>query len=210
VYTIGILGGVASGKSKVAELFARLGAEVLDADAAGHEVLKLDEVKRAIRDRWGDAVFNSDGEVDRPAVARIVFGNTPQAAGELAWLEKITHPRISERLREQIAEMKQRGDARAAVLDAPVMLKAGWDALCDVIVFVDAPRDVRRSRARNRGWTDAEFAAREAAQESLEAKRKRADEIIDNSGPLMATQSQVARIWQKLLEANPSRVSVSP
>jgi dephospho-CoA kinase len=207
VYTIGILGGVASGKSKVAELFARLGAEVLDADAAGHEVLKLDDVKQAIRNRWGESVFNAQGDVDRPAVAKIVFGDTPQAAGELAFLEQITHPRIGQRLRDQISEIALRGDARAAVLDAPVMLKAGWDSFSDFVVFVDAPRDVRRSRARGRGWTDAEFAAREAAQESLEAKRKRADEIIDNSGPLVALQSQVARIWQKLQKRNPSNPS---
>ncbi|MEX0641785.1 MAG: dephospho-CoA kinase, partial [Pirellulales bacterium] len=194
--------------------------DVLDADAAGHEVLKLDEVKRAVRDRWGDAVFAPDGEINRAAVAAIVFAQTPEAAGELAFLEQLTHPRISERLRDQIAEIGRRGpsenrQARVAVLDAPVMLKAGWDTLCDLIVYVDAPRDVRRSRARGRGWSDAEFSAREAAQESLEAKRKRADEIIDNSGPLMATQAQVARIWQKLptistTAANPSRVPVSP
>ena len=76
---IGLIGGVASGKSLVAKLFVELGAEWLDADQAGHEALGLQEVKDAIHERFGDEVFGPDGQIARPALGRLVFGNTSQA-----------------------------------------------------------------------------------------------------------------------------------
>jgi dephospho-CoA kinase len=85
------------------------------------------------------------------------------------------------------------------VLDAPVMLKAGWDKLCDTIVFVDASNELRLARALGRGWSQGEFAAREAAQESLELKRRLADMIIDNSGPPETTRAHVERLWHLLV-----------
>ena len=87
----------------------------------------------------------------------------------------------------------------AAALDAPLLLEAGWDRLCDTLVFVDAPRGLRLARARKRGWSEADFARREAAQQSLEAKRGRADLVVDNSGPLDATRAQVERLWHSLI-----------
>ena len=79
------------------------------------------------------------------------------------------------------------------------MLEAGWHTLCDHIVFVDAPRQVRLARALTRGWTEADFTSREAAQESLDVKRRQADAIIDNSGSLESVQAQVRRLWDSLL-----------
>ena len=194
---IGILGGVASGKSAVSHRLRSLGAEVLDADREGHAVLREAEVKGAIRHRWGERVFDAAGEVNRPAVAEIVFAATPESKAELTFLEQLTHPLIGQRLQEQLAELQREG-ARVAVLDAPVMLKAGWDRLCQRIVFVDAPRDVRLARARQRGWTEADFAAREAAQEPLETKRSRADVTLDNSLTRQHLFAQVDRFWRSL------------
>ena len=166
---IGLLGGVASGKSLVAEQFCKLGAGVLDGDRAGHEVLRLPEVKQLVRERWGQKVFTADGEVDRKSLGTIVFAPTPDGRRELEYLEKITHPRIGERLRQQAAELAARQVA-AAILDAPVMLKAGWDAFCDHIVFVDSPQEIRRAGPA-RGWRQEDIAARESVQEPLEVKR---------------------------------------
>jgi len=196
---IGILGGVASGKSAVSNRLKTLGAVVLDADQIGHEVLREPEVKEELRRRWGETVFDAAGEVDRRKVAGIVFAATPQGEDELAFLERLTHPRIGERLREQLEELRFRG-VRAAVLDAPVMLKARWDRMCDCIVFVDTPRHVRLARARQRGWTEAGFAAREAAQEPLETKRRRAGTILDNSSSWDQLYEQVDRFWRTLFE----------
>lgn len=196
---IGILGGVASGKSEVANRLRALGAEVLDADRAGHAVLCEPEVRQALERRWGPRILDAAGQVDRRKVAEIVFAGTTESEAELAFLEGLTHPRIGRRLEEQLAQW-QRAGVPAAVLDAPVMLKAGWDRLCQRMVFVDTPWPVRLARARQRGWTEAEFAAREAAQEPLEAKRARADVTIDNAATREQLAAQVDRFWQSLRE----------
>jgi dephospho-CoA kinase len=197
---IGLLGGVASGKSLVAAQLEKLGAMLLDADRVGHDVLREAEVKVALRQRWGERVFGADGEVVRPAVGRIVFADSPDGPRELQFLEQVTHPRIAERLQRQIAEAAAAG-APAVALDAAVMLKGGWDRLCDTVWFVDAPRAARIERAGQRGWSEAQFAAREAAQESLEEKRRRANAVIDNSGSPDGTARQVRALWQQVMSA---------
>ncbi len=194
---IGILGGIASGKSVVAETFRELGAGLLDADRAGHEVLELEEVKQALQQRWGDNIFASDGSIDRAQIAKIVFQPAPEGPQELKFLEQQTHPRIGELLGRQSAEYAEQG-VPAIVLDAPVMLKAGMQEMCDAIVFVDAAPEVRAQRAMQRGWTREEFVARERAQESLDVKREQADWVIDNSGTLESTKAQALQFWEKL------------
>ena len=198
-HVIGILGGIGSGKSFVAELMKARGAVVLDADRVGHEVLREPQVESAARERWGDGIFNSDGHIDRKRLAKIVFAPPPDGPGELAHLEQLTHARIGERLQEQIAEIASREHPAALVLDAPVLLKAGWNQFCDKIVYVDAPHDVRLARVLARGWTEEELARREAAQEPLDVKRRLADLVIDNSGPAEATAAQMNVLWPQLI-----------
>jgi dephospho-CoA kinase len=198
VPVIGLLGGVASGKSLVAGQLAAQGAVVLDADRVGHEVLKEAQVKQALVNRWGQRMLNPEGEIDRSAVGRIVFAAPPQGEAELKYLESVVHPRIGRRLREQIVQAEAAG-APAIVLDAAVMLKAGWDRECDVIWFVDVPREVRAARARQRGWDEKQFAAREAAQESVEEKRRRSQAVIDNSGTPASTAEQAQELWRRLI-----------
>ncbi len=195
---VGLLGGIASGKSLVAGQLVALGAGLLDADAAGHDVLLRPEVREAVRRRWGNGVFDATGRVVRPALAKLVFADTPEARADLAHLEQITHPLIGEVLRERAIAMADLGTP-LIVLDAPVMLKAGWDTLCDHLIFVDAPVEVRRERARSRGWSDAEFAAREARQEPVEEKRRLADFVVDNSGSAGGTNLQITRLWPSLV-----------
>jgi dephospho-CoA kinase len=195
---VGLLGGVASGKSLVARQFCELGAGLLDGDRAGHEVLLYPEIERQIREHFGEEVFGPQGRVDRKALGRIVFATSPDGRQALERLERITHPEIGALLRRQAEKLAAEG-RKLAVLDAPVMLKAGWNEFCDHIVFVDAPRRIRLARAMERGWNQEDFAAREAAQESLEVKRAHADTIIDNSGPPEATQAQVKRLWDHLV-----------
>ena len=195
---VGLLGGVASGKSLVAAALARLGAGVLDADRAGHEVLRLPEVIDAARKRWGEAVLGPDGQIDRRRLAAVVFSGPPQGPEERKFLEKLTHPRIGARLQEEARRLEAAG-CRVAVLDAPLLLEAGWDTLCHRLVFVDAPRPIRLARALARGWSEREFAEREGVQESVDSKRKRADVVVDNSGSPEETQAQVERLWASLV-----------
>jgi len=195
---IGIAGGIASGKSLVSEQLASLGAVILDADRAGHDVLREPEVKTAVRVRWGGDVFTAEGEVDRGKIAEIVFSPPPAGPTELTYLEQLTHPRIGQQLRDRMAELDRCGETIAAVLDAPVMFKAGWDKMCDKILFVDAPRELRLARAKSRGWSEADFDARERAQESIDVKRCGADVIIDNSSSPEHTYTQLERFWRSI------------
>jgi dephospho-CoA kinase len=195
---LGLLGGVASGKSLVAGEFARLGAGVLDADRAAHEVLRMPQVEQAVRERWGEAVFGPDGHVDRTRLAAIVFAPPPKGPQERVFLEQLTHLRTG-RLLEGEARRLAAAGVCLAVLDAPLLLEAGWDRLCNTLVFVDAPRQLRLARALARGWSETDFAARECVQESLDSKRKQADAVVDNSGSPEQTQVQVQRLWATLI-----------
>jgi dephospho-CoA kinase len=198
MHVIGLLGGVASGKTEVARHLARLGAGVLDADRAGHEVLLLPEVESAVRARWGDAAFDAAGRICRQSLAKIIFDDTPEAIRDRTYLEALTHPRIAERLQTEARRLESAG-CPAVVLDAPLLIEAGWQTLCDTLVFVDTPRPLRLARAQTRGWTAEDFAAREGAQESLDWKREQADVIIVNSGRPEATYEQVERLWRTLV-----------
>ena len=197
---IGIAGGIASGKTIVAKQLESLGAVVLDADRIAHKVLEESEVRRQIRDRWGDAVFDADGCVDRAAIARIVFAPSSDGPPELETLENITHPRIRTLLEGKMIELAA-GNTAVAVLDAPVMFKSGWDDFCDRIIYVEASLEARLSRALERGWTEEEFTRREAAQQSLDVKRDRADIVLDGSGSTEALEAQVNQFWHTIVPA---------
>jgi dephospho-CoA kinase len=194
---LGLLGGVASGKSLVARQLVDLGAVVFNADRAGHDALLLPSIEAAARQRWGNAVFGPDGHIDRAQLARIVFAPPPDGPPERKYLESLTHPEISRRL-AAVAESEEAA-APLIVLDAALILEAGWDKLCDYFAFVEVPQELRLARALQRGWKEEDFSAREAAQESLDSKRTRADVIIDNSGSAEHTQAQVKRLWQFLV-----------
>ncbi len=196
---IGIAGGIASGKSWIAGQLERQGAAVVSADAWAHEVLKLDEVKQLAHQRWGDAVFGPDGQIDRGALAKVVFGPPPGGPRELKYLEQLMHPRIGELLRRQLEELGAQPTTAAIVLDVPLLFESGWNKFCDKIVFVDAPPPVRLARAMARGWNREDFTRREAAQESLESKRQLADVIIDNSGSPESAQAQIELFWRSLV-----------
>jgi dephospho-CoA kinase len=195
--TIGLVGGVASGKSLVAKLFVELGAGLLDADRAGHEVLARDpEVRSALVQRWGPSILAADGSVDRAAVAACVFTDGDQAAAERQFLEELLHPRIRTLLEEKRSKFAADGRP-AVVLDAPLLLEANWGPLCDVVVMVDADRNVRLARSRQRGWSEAEFVRREAAQWPVEQKRRSSHVTLANNGTPDELRAAVRTIWDQ-------------
>jgi dephospho-CoA kinase len=197
---VGLTGGIASGKSFVASVFAELGAALLDADRAGHAVLESAEVVDALVRRWGDEILRKDGTAARAEIARRVF-HPVWGAREHTFLESLTHPRIAEQLLTRAEEGAKAGKS-VAVLDAALLFEAGWNRFCSLICFVDAPRSVRLARAMERGWSEKDFTDRECAQFSVDFKRERADEVIDNSGSLDYVQSQVERLWHARLGTN--------
>lgn len=192
---IGLVGGIAAGKSKVAEILRDLGCLVCDSDALGREALRDPVIKGELRRWWGEGVFDETGEVSRPAVANIVFKD----AAERARLEALTHPWIESRRRALFASAPP--GTKALVIDAPLLLEAGIDRECDRIIFVDSPRALRLDRVkRKRGWTEEELNRREASQLPLDEKRRRAHDVVVNDGDRNRLAQSVSTVLEKVLQ----------
>ncbi|MEM6799598.1 MAG: dephospho-CoA kinase [Planctomycetota bacterium] len=195
---IGLLGGIASGKSTVAALLAEQGAVVLDADRAAHDALAEPEVLAALRNRWGDSLFDDAGGLIRRQVAALVFGPSDSAATNRAFLEQLIHPRVRQNLEKELAELQQ-GGRRVIILDIPLLIEAGWADDCDLLIFVDSPQSDRLARAAARGWDAEELAWREAAQLPIEEKKARAQIVLANVGSEDELRAQVERHWQDVI-----------
>ncbi|MBT4694814.1 MAG: dephospho-CoA kinase [Planctomycetaceae bacterium] len=196
---VGLSGGIGSGKSFVAGLLKDLGAQVFDADRAGHDVLREDNIKELLRQRWGNQIFGSNGEVDRQAVASVVFGCDDKAKTELRFLQSISHPRIQLALEKFIETSHIAGNSASIVVDAALLFEAEWDQCCDKVIFVDCSESVRWQRCRERGWADEEIIQRQASQLELQEKRRRSDLILNNSGTRENTLKQLQTIWAELI-----------
>lgn len=194
---IGLVGGVGSGKSTVARMFAELGAAVIDSDRLGHEQLQRPEVLSQLRSWWGPQVVTAAGVADRSAISRIVFHD----AAELSRLEALLHPLIDQRRKELVADLERDPAIRAVVLDAPKLLEAGLRGLCDRVVFVDSPRDERLRRvAETRGWSEDELNRRENLQFSLDKKRSMSDDVIVNHSDIEALRHEVEQVFSAILK----------
>lgn len=188
---IGLMGGIGSGKTTVARMLSESGAKLVDADAISAELRKTPEIRQAIRDRWGDAVFDANRELDRSKLAAIVF-NDPQ---ELAALEEIMHPRVVEQIEREVVACRAGDGPATCAIDAPLLLESGLARLCDATIFVECDRGTRARRLiGSRGWAPAEIERREAHQQPLTRKREMADFVVVNDGDLAASRKQIERI----------------
>jgi dephospho-CoA kinase len=191
---VGIVGGIGSGKSALADELVKLGGHLITADKLGHEALRQVDIREKVIERWGRELLDATGEIQRRALGRIVFAD----AAELRELEAMVFPFIGKRIHEEIARANQDSWARFVILDAAIMMEAGWDKNCSRVIFVDTPKEIRLERLRRqRRWTAEELDSRENAQMAVEEKRRRADAIIDNSGGPEKARSQL----QTLLRA---------
>ncbi|MGB2755132.1 MAG: dephospho-CoA kinase [Phycisphaerae bacterium] len=191
---LGLVGGIASGKSFVASLFAQLGCAVVDADRLTGDLLRDSATRQALGKRFGDEIFSPSGEVDRRRLADKAFADREA----LESLNSIMHPELCQRTREALDAARRR-DVPAVILDAPLILEKGLDTLSDFVVYIEVSEEVRRTRAQeSRGWPPAEVARREAAQVSLKAKRERADYIVDNNTSPEHTLEQIRRILARV------------
>ncbi len=198
VKTVGVTGGIGSGKSSAVEVLAELGATVIDADRVGHEVyapgtIGFDQVVAA----FGSGVVGDDGAIDRKRLGAIVFGD-PAA---LARLNAVVHPLIRAGVAERVAAARAVGRA-PIVVEAALLIEAKWDALVDEVWLVVAGREVIEARlTQQRGMDPAAVAARIKAQLSDEERRARADVVIDNSGTRDQLRAQIERLWRERLAA---------
>jgi len=194
---IGILGGIGAGKSTVAAEFAKLGCAVIDADKIAGQLLQTDAVKAQIRSKFGQAVFDANGRIDRKKLAEIAF----QDHDKIKLLNRIIHPPALKRAEEMIAKCENEEKA-AIVLDMPLLAEVGWDKRCDKLIFVDCHEKIRLQRLKKQAFFDEKalydekhLKARENFQISLDNKAKIAHYIIDNNSDFPALVKQVGRIF---------------
>ena len=184
---LGIVGGIGSGKSYVASLFAKQGAHVIDADRLGHLALQDTQIKKQIKERWGEDVFNDMDEVDRKKLSSIVFAQ-PQ---EKARLESMVFPFIRQGILDDIHQYQSDNRVKLFILDAAILLETGWKEHCDAVIFIDASESTRLKRVAGRGWTMEELHRREASQWPLEKKKAACRHAIPNEGDEVLTESLV-------------------
>lgn len=193
---IGIAGGIGSGKSSVAALFAELGCLVIASDQLNHEVLREPEVISTLSAWWGPAILDAAGQVDRRAVARIIFDD----AEEKQRLERYVYPLIARRRETMIRAVEGNSAVKAIVIDSPLLFESNLARDCDAIVFVDTDDSQRMHRLReSRGWSPDEVRQRESWQLPLAEKRSRSNFVINNNGPCEQVRPQVANILDVIL-----------
>lgn len=192
---VGLTGGIASGKSMVADELAARGAIIIDADVLAREVVEPGTpALAAIIDRFGAQVLR-DGQIDRARLAQIVFAD-PHARRDL---ERIVHPAV----RARAAELERAAsDAAVVVHVIPLLVETGQHEDFDVVVTVDADHEtqIQRLMVRN-GFTRAEAESRIAAQASREDRRRAADVVVDNTGSLSQLREQIDALWAELSSA---------
>jgi dephospho-CoA kinase len=188
VKVVGLTGGIGAGKSSVSARLAAKGAVIVDADAIVREAQAAGTpVFEAIVERFGPGVVGPDGELDRPALAAVVFGD-PEALKEL---NALVHPAVGAEVVRRVTE--QQGTDRVVVLDVPLLVESGRYRASGVIVV---PHDVAVARlARDRGMPEDDARARMARQVSREERVAKADFVIDNSGTPEALDEAVDRAW---------------
>ena len=197
-FRVGLTGTVAAGKSAVACRLAERGATVIDSDELAREVVRPGSPAYVrIREAFGSGIIGRDGAIDRSALREAAFAD--EQARER--LEEISHAGIRELRARRIAEAAAAG-ARVIVEEIPLLFEVGLEDDYDMIVVVDAPREVREARALgSRGWTAEEFAAIDAAQLEASEKRRRADRVLDNRGDPAELDVAARGLWREVLRA---------
>jgi dephospho-CoA kinase len=192
---IGLTGGIGSGKSTVSGFLAQLGAVIIDADRVGHEALGTNsQVWRELLATFGWQVITPSGEVNRKKLAEIVFSN-PES---LSRLNQIVHPRMYDMVRTQLEEYRRRG-VGVVVLEAPLLIEAGWTSLVDEVWVTVAPQSTVLRRLKEKfGLSEPEALARIRCQLASEERVKHADVIIDTDCDLDELKAKVKELWQGL------------
>lgn len=186
---VAITGGIGAGKSEALAAFARLGTATVSSDQIVHELLRRDEVRAAIAERLGDGVVGPDGELDRSAIAAIVFGDERA----LAWLEALLHPLVSAEYlawRERLGALPR--PPRVCATEVPLLYEAGSERYFDKVVVVTAPEAVRRARS------EAAVPERDRRLLPDEEKARRADYVYVNTGSLDELQAFAASVLDDL------------
>jgi dephospho-CoA kinase len=191
---VGITGGIGSGKSAFAALLAERGAQVIDADAYGHEALRPGQPSwHSVVDQFGDEVLvPGTMDIDRQKLARLVFSDPDK----LAALNAIVHPLIFARIADALERLAHTEDV--VVVDAALIIDTGVYKALDALIVVRCDDRVRRERLAERGMALEDVDARMAAQAPVEVLEQRADIVVDNNGTMEELSAEADRVWAEL------------
>ncbi len=194
LHVIGLTGGMGVGKSEVSAILERLGASIIDADREGHAAYAKGTIGwRRITALFGEGMLTEELEINRSKLGQLVFGNA-QAMG---WLNSAIHPIIRDRIEAQLGQLRGLGCA-VAVVDAAVLIQAGWDDLTDEVWFVKAPTEIIAERvAQARGLQAWEVMGRiNAQQELVQDAETKAGVVIDNTGSIEELREKIEQLWK--------------
>jgi dephospho-CoA kinase len=194
---IGLIGDIAGGKSTVAEKLSELGVSWINADRLAHRCLRLRTVRNQLQEKFGKSILGENGSIDRRRLAKAVFEDDAQQSVRVRWLESVVHPPtrllVLRRMKRLVHDQQR---MQVAVLDAPLLLEAGWDSLCDEIWCVCAPWELRVRWVASRGWTEKELLSRQSQQWSVDKKRARSSIVLENNGNLDELRIQTERLFE--------------
>ncbi len=199
--TIGLSGGIGSGKTEATRILQEMGAEVISADQVGHEAYEpqTDAWKQVV-ETFGDDILQPDGQIDRRKLGGIVFSDPD----EMAKLNAIMHPRMHTMMEERLRELEAKG-ARVAVLEAAILVEAGWISLVDEAWMVEVPEEVAVERIHRRnGLAEEEIRKRLRSQLSTEERAGHASEVIENTGDIGALRLRLEELWRSRLQGRHS------
>jgi dephospho-CoA kinase len=194
--TVGLTGGIGSGKSAAAQRLAAFGAVVVDSDVIAREVVAPGTTGlKAVVEAFGPDILSSDGSLDRDRLGALVFAD-PEARVQL---NAIVHPRVREQTAVRFAAAEKVDPDAIVVNDVPLLVEGGLQSLYEVVVVVDVPVETQVERlTAARGMSESDARARIAAQASREQRLAAANHVIDNRGDLDNLDREVARVWADL------------
>jgi dephospho-CoA kinase len=192
---IGIMGGIASGKSAVAKQLAKRGCAVIDADEMAKQFLRNKEVKKQLRCSFGREIFDAGGRVNRKKLAEKVFANTATVKA----VNAIIHPKVLEKTEQLIRKYRRQSAVKAIVLDMPLLAEVGWNKRCDKLIFVRCDGRIRLKRAQKKGILEKnELKKRENFQISLDKKARLAHYTVENND-LSEMIRQIGKLFPALI-----------
>ncbi|MBR5914632.1 MAG: dephospho-CoA kinase [Selenomonadaceae bacterium] len=198
MYIIGLTGGIACGKSSVAEIFRRFGAKTFDVDRETHKLLQCGgQLYSAYVQRFGNIIVEEDGQLNRKLVAEIIFNNE----SERLWINSVAHPILLNRTRDFLVDCAENG-VKLVVLEIPLLFEAGWEFLVDEVWAVYVNISKQRWRLMRRDGLNWEQASNKInAQMSAKEIADRADVVINNHRPGSQVRKQVVPLIQKMLQS---------
>jgi len=192
---IGVLGGISSGKSTVAEILAEKGCTVIDADKLAHKLLENKEIKRKIGEVFGESVFTEAGDINRKNLAELAF----ESRENTERLNDIVHPGVMAEVQRRIGELENDDSVIGIVLDIPLLVEVGWAGRCDILIFIECEPAKRLERALKKGhFFGNQLEKREKLQTSLDKKAKMSHYTVESNSGLTSLRTQVEKIFSAI------------